>query len=492
MSFKKTKKFAAVAMALMLSVALLAGCSPTDTGYWNLYMEMSKLKEYTVTGDFTLDINPDMIGADVGPISVKMVMSGSVALTDKDFYMDLKMKYGINDTKTPNECSMVLAGNGFYMPVKDVADLIAIVLKYSEGYSDKMCADIKAALIKEFPAGAWLALADYGEIFAEAGMADMSLTSIAAGSEAMMEALTGAFQKMFSDLESGMTKKTTDGYSLEITPDNAMAFIDKLVSHISKNKKVIFTEAVKLVKAVAAIYPEGSDIRDTMDEFLGEIEYYEQDFYDALDEMVSYYNDLSDYDKDSAKLLVKGSYIKHSVSKSGSAFTDNYDVLIKVEGEKVFSFKGQQKITPAKVTNKVSVTGDPVGIIAFGETLNKVINKVNHATEIEITWDNGSDYVWMEVTRVEGYDWDSAQSNIENGTMFLPMRQICEWFGEDVEWVQKEKRAYIVRGDKRTDMTGKIVNNRTLVKIRDFEKLGYTVEYTYDKDWKEHKVVITK
>ena len=42
------------------------------------------------------------------------------------------------------------------------------------------------------------------------------------------------------------------------------------------------------------------------------------------------------------------------------------------------------------------------------------------------------------------------------------------------------------------DMTGKIIDSRTYIKIRDFEKLGYEVSYNYDQDWGKHSVSIKK
>lgn len=68
---------------------------------------------------------------------------------------------------------------------------------------------------------------------------------------------------------------------------------------------------------------------------------------------------------------------------------------------------------------------------------------------------------------------------VNENSSYLPLRFISEALGEKVEWNQKEQKAYILQGDKKVAMTGRVVNNRTYVKVRDFEKLGYRVNYQH-------------
>lgn len=68
---------------------------------------------------------------------------------------------------------------------------------------------------------------------------------------------------------------------------------------------------------------------------------------------------------------------------------------------------------------------------------------------------------------------------VNENSSYLPLRFISEALGEKVEWNQKEQKAYILQGDKKVAMTGKVVNDRTYVKVRDFEKLGYRVNYQH-------------
>ena len=74
---------------------------------------------------------------------------------------------------------------------------------------------------------------------------------------------------------------------------------------------------------------------------------------------------------------------------------------------------------------------------------------------------------------------DSSAELIDN-SVYLPLRQIMENAGYEVSWDGEQRKAYVTVAGEKIEMTGVIVNDRTYVKIRDFEKLGATIEYTED------------
>lgn len=48
-------------------------------------------------------------------------------------------------------------------------------------------------------------------------------------------------------------------------------------------------------------------------------------------------------------------------------------------------------------------------------------------------------------------------------------------------WDNENKTAYIIRGEERIDMTGVLVDSITMIKVRDFEKLGYKIDYVQNE-----------
>jgi len=481
MLYRKFRRPAGVLLAIMLTLATLAGCSATDAGYVSMLMETSKLDSYTFTGDLSFELDPDALYVNGGsePIKIDMDMSGSVIQSGEDLYVDCKIKYGVNDRKKPNEMNFKMVGLEFFIPVKDLIEAVEVGYRF-EGFSDKMRSDLAAALERE--------LAEYDHLifdYAEApGTADLLAVSTGDKAAEAGELIVKSLTKMLGGLNSGMTKKIDGGYSLEITPDKGLVFADKLVKFVGDNKQQIYKEAIKLLQSLEKIY--GDEIIDIGD-------YDEQDFYEMIDYFTSVYANMSDFDKEALLLAFKGSRIKDSLTKSGASYNQAFDWVIKYQDSKLFSMKGQLTYTKAAVEIEAA-DGEPIDPDTFGMIVERVAKQINHAKEISIAWWNGaySDWTSMNITRLEGIGWDHAERIIESGALHLPIRTLCEWFAEEVEWDNSAKKAYVNRGGELTEMTGKLEGRVFFVRVRDFEKLGYTVDYEYDAEWGEHKVTLKK
>lgn len=67
-----------------------------------------------------------------------------------------------------------------------------------------------------------------------------------------------------------------------------------------------------------------------------------------------------------------------------------------------------------------------------------------------------------------------------DGYNYLPLKTVGESLGEEVVWDDTKKEAYVIVDGERIVMKGIIRDGRTYVKVRDFEKLGYEI------DWNEN------
>ena len=110
----------------------------------------------------------------------------------------------------------------------------------------------------------------------------------------------------------------------------------------------------------------------------------------------------------------------------------------------------------------------------------------NPPIAMKITWqgESGQAQVFVRPVGAAESSVDDGLYDFHNidGRMYLPMRKICERLGELVDWDPVLGRAYVVRGENKIDMTGVLVDGTTFIKIRDFEKLGYLVDYYVDND----------
>lgn len=71
---------------------------------------------------------------------------------------------------------------------------------------------------------------------------------------------------------------------------------------------------------------------------------------------------------------------------------------------------------------------------------------------------------------------DTSAKLIDN-SVYLPLRRLMENAGYEVSWDAEARKAYVTVDGNKIEMTGTIVDNKTYVKVRDFEKLGAKVDY---------------
>ena len=512
---RKAKKLIAILVMLMLSVTTLAGCSVTDAAYTALFMEASSIENYSFEGEFTLEMPDPNSPRDYrysmfsgfssrrgDMITISMNISGAcIQAEDGEFYLDCTIKFGINDRRMPHSFSLLIVDDEIYIPVQDCISAIILYYKHVEGYSDKMCSSLKAALEKELTGNDYVVIRGIAEALDDvtymmhSGVM-MSNSAALAGNQngELSKIFIDAFLKMFSGLGSGMTRMDGNGVTLEITPERAMTFLGNLTKYMQSNKRTIYREALNLLSAIEETYRDGDRMKEFYRMARFELEDDEQGFYDAIDEIAFEFAGMNDFEKDLLLLTFRGSHLRHTISKSGNTYRDRIDANLTYMGEQYFSLKGQSTKAGTSVNKKAVNAENPIDMEDISDAIGRVYNTVNPAREIEISWwgDDDSGWAWGTVRRVEGRSWTSFRTIMQGEELYLPMRELCEWFDEEVGWDNTAKQAYVVRGGEQIEMDGRLEYTTLFVKIRDFEKLGYTVDYEYDKGWGEHIVTIKK
>jgi len=454
MSKSKFKKAGALLLAVLLSLSALTGCSATDAGFLSLYTEISDLKSYTVSGNFEMVYEAVRIKADV---------SGEVAYTEPyDIYFDLVIKYGINSKDTPFSARLKLYNNVIYMPVKDYVDLSVETMRLG-GLSDRMCETVKRAAFQK--AGEY----DYVIMF------DMAEAYQMMAFNELEEAILDSLKKMFSGFSSGMTQAVPNGYALQITPEKAVSFIDNLVKHILKNKSAIYRETVNMYEMFAELMPimdEAPD-REAFDEAITMIENAYKEYF-------------RDWDKEFYALLFKGSRANVELNKQGNRYTQKYDIDIKYKGAPLFSLKGNFiQTVKEEIIQETADTENPISLDELDGILRKAERSANYVKTAEFSWWSGGysydgdpfNWATVNLSLAEGRDWDYIEFANEFGALYVPMEKVWGWFGEEEAW----------------DGEGQIViEDVELVRLREIEKLGYSVSYEYNSDWREHTVTIRR
>jgi len=184
-----------------------------------------------------------------------------------------------------------------------------------------------------------------------------------------------------------------------------------------------------------------------------------------------------------------------TVQQSGDTYKQREETILKDNRKTVFSFisESDMAIEPVEINLPTSIISSD----DFENGMNLLENSYNAAKSASISWwDYGQDSVFINYEREKESPFsDKREMRYEKyliieSRLYVPLRSITETLGEKVTWDQNAKKAYIVRGDDQIDMTGILKDSRTYIKVRDFEKLGYKVDYKFEDG--QHTAQITK
>jgi len=153
--------------------------------------------------------------------------------------------------------------------------------------------------------------------------------------------------------------------------------------------------------------------------------------------------------------------------KSNNTYDINFTMMMNLDslGEAFgFTIGSESTIRPIPAFNITIPTANVISFTELEQRLTKTMEiAVDQKTGIYRDR-NGEKQEQIEALIIDNYT-------------YLPLRQIATAFNEMVEWDATQSRAYVNRSGLRIDMTGTIINNRTYIKIRDFEKLGYQISW---------------
>lgn len=227
--------------------------------------------------------------------------------------------------------------------------------------------------------------------------------------------------------------------------------------------------------------------------------------------------------------VIKNSYAESTISEKDDAVTESSKIVIS-NGEKELASLSVD-VKTEKYTGEIANSAD---VVPFDKTVDfeEIDNKLGYkdavekgVQSVEISWNSYMypdenelhiNYPYFYVTyntkmldsiisnpAFEAMDEEYKQAIIQvyeneyefkycgttahliDNSVYLPLRRIMENAGYEVSWDGEARKAYVTVDGEKIEMTGVIVNDRTFVKIRDFEKLGATVDYSEDFYYEE-------
>lgn len=254
------------------------------------------------------------------------------------------------------------------------------------------------------------------------------------------------FEAIVDGYKSGVIVETANGISYSINSNNISDEMDKLGKNIIANKDKVIPK-IKEIESI--IHPdalgESASIDDTemTEDIINE-------FKTAVVEGVK-----------TSNLDITGNI---SVPSSGELQIEN---TISINPDETTNIKVYMK--------NVHTNGDNVQLASIDNYYSMDIN--NESKYVNIQYEKGEGHT----ASVEFYNGVTCELNyiIKEDRLYLPLRATCEGLGYEVKWDELEEKAYVVnKAGEEVDMTGMVVDDRTYIKVRDFEKIGLSVEYT--------------
>ncbi len=456
------KRIISIMLIGIMLIYMLTGCGVNELGYLNLTKEISSLTQYGLNNVTSVKVSKEFSGEEY---KIDFEINGEVNMDNlKELYGTMDFKFKVNDIGIENPISVKLADNKVYISKNAIIELIKYekMIKGTEQYK-KIAEELFNNDLKDID----YIVQDLSEEFAEIPDEEIPYTEVY---DYAYEYIT----KAFKGFDTKLINKIQNGYSFELTPESTLKFVESLVEYLSNNKESVFNETINYIENVYLILGEKITAEEK-DEIIAELESSRQDFYDFVDEAVLFMEQSDEFEL--ATSMFDDSIIKMEMYKLKDSYKQVINTEIVYENVSMGKLISTTTMTPRGV-EKISVTGNTISLEEMEKAYEKAENKVNPVNKIELRWYEDSVDTEVIKYRLDGNtNWDYQPFTIIEGRIYLPLRYIGEAFGEEVGWDNVNKKAYVIRGKEKIDMTGVLVDSITMVKIRDFEKLGYKIDY---------------
>lgn len=455
------KKSVSMALVIIMVISMLTGCGVNELGYLNLSKEIGSVTQFSFNNSTQIEISEQVADENY---NVDLNLKGVANIDDlQSMYMSFDLIFKVNELGIEQPINFKIADNKVYVSKNSILAAIAYEkLLNGTSESEKIIEEMYNSELKDIE---YILLTDLDET---QGMHyEVKYTDLY---DDAMEYLTTAFK----GFDSKLITKVKNGYSLELTPESAVKFIKSLVTYISENKELVFDETVKYVEKIYNSTEFEDVTAEEKEAMIEELKASRQDFYDFIDEAVLM---LETEELESYEEMFSGSSLKEEVYKEGNSYKQICQAEIAYENSAMGKLSSSTVITP-QIVEKIDVTQGVISIEELEDLYNKTENKINPVKKMQLQWYADSFYTQVDISRLDGKtDWDSQPYALIEDRVYLPLRYIGEHFGEEVQWDNENKKAYVIRNNEKIDMTGVLIDSKTMVKIRDFEKLGYKINY---------------
>lgn len=492
------RKRIALFLSLIMVTLAFTGCTTEEIGYWNMSKDAIKgMSKVVASGEVQMLIDLDEIENFAMKIEKNMgaseeelatfesanVLDGTIGATLKytlhadmnkmAYMMDAKLIYEGN-TYDFGEIYMSMT-DGYYISTQALVaalDFEADVLT-GEGFARDEAYDtaLKAAILQE--KFIEIPMSDSSEMEAEVAAMMESMEF-----EDIYDAALKLYEDIFGGFTTGMVSAIPGGYKVEATGKEAANLLLNTMTYLSENADTV----LKAVNDYMLVVIDSMEIPDeekgAVKAELSELVSDKAGFLSAMEDIrVGLAGALQN---ETVGLVLDSISYKQTYVKEGKTMVSAEEFTMMNEGKTMISL-----VSSGKTEKTTRVLNAPTGAVSFDTVranATVVEDQYNPVVAADVFWTTDSNDASISYSRetysiFSTYTFDEATYQNVDGRVYLPLRTICEGLNEEVSWDQAAKTASVVRGDSSVAMEGLIKDGKTYVKVRDFEKLGYDVEY---------------
>lgn len=478
----RIKKVLSLLLMIVMVTMCFTGCSSTELNYLNLANEVSELKSFKIDGSLDLNMSKEVLeelfGESVYVKNVKVDLTGEVSVDNK--YMSIVPKIVIDDVVL-SDCEVLMTEKGLFVDREGLVSLVRYVAKVNTVMSDETLNLFEETLNKELGTYAYIQLTDFSDIEIEDANMITEMMEVS-------EIFEDFSKEILKDFDSNMVTRDGNAYVITMTPENAFSLVKNILSYLEKNIESIYDSVVNILPTfkgtiVEKMYVTESGLEDNVIDFVVEDLTTNKELYvlSLKEGLLEVNKEILDENENIEEVIdfLKGTKVTSSLEKKGNKYIEKDTAVVKVDSKEVVNIVSEIIYTTIDIKAKDYSGITYISIDDFTSLVDRIQYKVNPVEYMEIQYYNYSNSASAELARKEGTETTYFEYRIIEDRIYLPLRKICEYFGEEVYWDNEEHKAYIIRGEEKIDMTGTIINDRTFIKMRDFEKLGYTL------DWKD-------
>jgi hypothetical protein len=472
------KKLLALGLILILAMGILTGCSPTEKEYYNLTMEASNQKVYEYSGIIDLNLTqlPETMFEGEKALSKELITkaidhhridySGKADLNQGIF----QNNFTIVDIATGKQTaflSLIYKNDVLYIKVDDMINYLKTFgnseanLKLDRLFGDTQYVSITGQDLEAMmPPG--------NQKYFSSNLLQQSAQQQRILQRLFADLINNTYDKYTSNLIS----KNNNSYVFTVRAADSIDIVKPMLEYTIKNIDKFGMVLKTFVNSL-------SDEECANLGFPSEMKSQAPTGIDLMVLMVNknrdkYLSDIGEMDtlaaRDSLIKTVNDSEMVSTIQKNNA---NTYDMTNKIyvhitperaTDELAFTINIKETL---KASNAIQVLAPTGTITAFTEIAKRMPQKMNVQVDTGI------------YSLEKGFSSSSGVINVrlENGQSYVPLKFVAESMGEKVGWDETSQQAYVERDGQRTIMTGIITDDKTLVKSRDFQSLGYKVSW---------------